>query len=524
MTELTLLLILAALAHGLAHRFRLPVIPLLMAAGLALGLLTGRESDDDMLKDMLGIGLAFLVFGSGVELHPSRFRSQRHAIPWVAVFQFVAAGCAALLMAVLLGFRGLTTLYLAFSVSASSTLVVVRHLKQNQQMFEPFGRLVLGVLLVQDVIIIGAIAVLGAMDEGPQRMLSDLAATILLGALAVLLQRRVMPALVTRLRLPEETQLLGFLSVLCVFIAAAHFTGAPPVAAAFFAGIALSATPVNGVVRGQLGSLNDFFTALFFTALGALVVVPDPLILLKGLLLATVVIVVTPPVVTIVAEWTGLSSRASIESGLLLAQTSEFSVVLALSGLLAGQLDPEVFSIIALITVATMTVTPFLATDAVTWKLLRFHPARGRFDSRVDLKDHVVIIGFGSGGMWTLKPLVEAGHKIVVIDDDPVVVERLARSGIRVIRGDGSDTDTLRRAAARRARVVVAGTRRAADSLAIVRALAPHTTVVVRVFEEADARRIEAAGGIPILNSEAAADTFLEWFRKSGKIDSGADA
>ncbi len=515
MTALTLLLLVAALGFGIALRFRLPVIPMLMAAGLIMGALSRDLLPAAMLRDTLEIGLAFLVFASGVELNPSRFRSQRHAIPWVSAFQFTAVACASLLVCAPLGFRGTEALHLAFALAASSTLVVVRHLKQNQQIFEPFGRLVLGVLLIQDVAMIAVITVLAGIGSGPQRLLADLAATILLGAIALWLQRGAMSRVFRSLKLPEETLLLGFLAVLCVFGAAAHASGAPLIAGAFFAGLSLSSTPVNGVVRGQLGSLNDFFTALFFTALGAIVIIPDPLLIAKGFALAALVIVVTVPVVTIVAEWTGLSSRASIESGLLLAQTSEFSVVLALSGLLAGQLSQEVFSLIALITVATMTVTPFVATDAFTWRLLGFHPARGRFDAVIELKDHIVIVGFGTSGMWTLKPLQSAGHQVVVIDDDPAVVEQLARSGVRVIRGDGSDARVLRRAAAHRARLVIAGTRRPSDSLAIVRQLAGQTPVLVRVFEQADANAIEQAGGIPILNSHAAAETFLEWFEKS---------
>lgn len=518
MTALTLLLCVAACAYGIGLRFRLPVIPMLMGGGLLLGVFGRGLVSEDILRDTLGIGLAFLVFASGVELNPSRFRSQRQAILWVAIFQFVAVGCAALLACSLLGFQGMTALYLAFAVAASSTLVVVRHLKQNQQMFEPFGRLVLGVLLVQDVVMIAAITLLGSVGDGLQRMLTNLASAILLGALALLLQRGAMASLFQKLRLPEETLLLGFLAVLCVFGAAATATGVPLIAGAFFAGLSLSSTPVSGIVRGQLGSLNDFFTALFFTALGATVIIPDPVLLGKGILLAAIVIVVTVPVVTIVAEWTGLSSRASIESGLLLAQTSEFSVVLALAGLLAGHLSPEIFSVVALITVATMTTTPFVATDNVTWRLLGFHPARVHFDSVIQLKEHIVLVGFGSGGMWTLKPLQDAGHQVVVIDDDPAIVEQLARNGVRVIRGDGSDPRVLRRAAAQRAKLVVAGTRRPSDSLAIVRQLADRVPVLVRVFEQADAKRIEQAGGIPILNSEAAAETFLEWFSKSGRV------
>ncbi|MGC1481849.1 MAG: NAD-binding protein, partial [Chthoniobacterales bacterium] len=260
------------------------------------------------------------------------------------------------------------------------------------------------------------------------------------------------------------------------------------------------------------GSLNDFFLALFFTTLGAVVIVPELDLLLKGLGLAALVLVVTPPVVTIVAEWTGLSARASIESGLLLAQTSEFSMVLALVGLTTGDLDQETFSVIALITVATMTVTPFVATDKVTWKLLGMHPGRRRDDVRANFRDHVLMIGFGSGGMWTLNPLLESGCSVVVIDDDPARIEELARIGVRCVRGDGSDREVLQRAGARKARVILANVRRLRDAEKILNYAAGETKVLVRTFEEADADRIRKLGGIPVMNSLATAEAFGEWF------------
>ncbi len=512
MTGLALLLFVASLAVGISLRYRLPTIPLLMVGGVLLSFLGSRYLEAEQLRDILSLGLAFLVFSSGVELNPTRFKPQRHAVPWVGVIQFGALGITAYLAATWMGFEGKVPLYLAFSLAASSTLVALRHLKQNQQMFEPFGRLVIGVLFLQDALVIGVITVLSSLDEGAGVTAARLAATAGMGAAAIYLQRTAMPRLFERLKLDEETLLLGFLSVLFAFVGLAWLIDIPSIAGAFFAGILLSGTPVNGVVRGLLGSLNDFFLALFFTTLGAVVIVPELDLLLKGLGLAALVLVVTPPVVTIVAEWTGLSARASIESGLLLAQTSEFSMVLALVGLTTGDLDQETFSVIALITVATMTVTPFVATDKVTWKLLGMHPGRRRDDVRANFRDHVLMIGFGSGGMWTLNPLLESGCSVVVIDDDPARIEELARIGVRCVRGDGSDREVLQRAGARKARVILANVRRLRDAEKILNYAAGETKVLVRTFEEADADRIRKLGGIPVMNSLATAEAFGEWF------------
>src|SRR5680860_59475 len=104
----------------------------------------------------------------------------------------------------------------------------------------------------------------------------------------------------------------------------------PLVVGALLAGVALSGFPVDALVRPQLASIGDFFSAIFFTALGALIGVPSGLELFQALVLAVLLIVVTPPLVTVVAEWTGLSARPAIEAGLLLAQASELSLVVGL--------------------------------------------------------------------------------------------------------------------------------------------------------------------------------------------------
>jgi CPA2 family monovalent cation:H+ antiporter-2 len=232
---------------------------------------------------------------------------------------------------------------------------------------------------------------------------------------------------------------------------------------------------------------------------------------------AAIVILVTAPLVTAVAERLGLTARASIESGLLLAQVSEFSLVALLAGVELGHVPPDVFAILALTTVITMALTPFLATDTVTGWLLRFHPFRRRSVDATDLSGHVLILGFGAGGMWVVRPLMAQGYRILVIDDDPAVIEQLVRQKIPCIQGDGSDERNLERAGAKRAALIIASMRRVDDSIKVVR-LASGVPVVVRLFERSDAERVRAMGGIPILNSVAAAETFIDWFDTSGLV------
>jgi Kef-type K+ transport system membrane component KefB len=400
-------------------------------------------------------------------------------------------------------------------VSASSTLVVLRHLKQERQLFEPFGRLVMGVLLVQDVIMIVVIAILARIADGVVAVAIAILTVALLGALALLCQRYVVPALVLKGKLDEETILLGILAILFTFAGIAFNMGLPPISGAFLAGFALSSFPVNGVVRGLLTPLSDFFLALFFVALGSVLAIPSGRYFVYALLLAAFVLLVTPPLVTAVAERNGLTARASIESGLLLAQVSEFSLVAVLTGVTLGHVPYEVFTTLALTTVITMTLTPLLATDTVTSALLHIHPFKRDMDAPSMGHGHILILGFGSGGMWVVRPLMKEGHSVIVVDDDPAVIEQLVRQNIPCVLGDGSDERILERVGAKGALLIIASMRRVEDCLKVVRYV-PGVRVVVRLFERADAERVTEAGGIPVLNSVAAADTFSQWFVSAG--------
>jgi Kef-type K+ transport system membrane component KefB len=510
MMTLAAFLVAAALAYMLADRLRLPVLPWLIIAGLGLGFLPVSPSPE-MARTVLELGLAVLVFCAGIELSPRRFAHQTSAVVWVAVVQFLFVGCIGMLCARALGHGDVASIYIGFALSASSTLVVIRHLRRQQQMFQPFGRLVTGVLLVQDVMLIVLLTMLSTEVVVPWHTGKALGGFALLAGTALLFHYRVLPYLVRRLLSDDEILLLLALAVLCLFAAGAWFLGVPLVAGAFLAGFTLSAFPVNGLVRGLVGSLGDFFQALFFVALGTLLLPADWLVVGQAVLLAALVFLVTPPIVALVAEWRGQTSRSGVESGLLLAQTSELGIIFALLGMQNGHLGQNEFTLIALVAAITMTITPLVATDKVTWKLLHWHPSRRRKLPALKHEGHVLILGFGSAGMWAARPIQEAGYDLLVVDDDPTVVEMLVAKNIACVRGDGSDPRILEQVKARQAHLILASIPRLPDLLQVIRQT-DGVPVVARVFEDFEAELIEQAGGVAIKNSEAAAGEFAKWF------------
>lgn len=514
MTGIALLLAAAAAGFAMARWLDLPATPLLVLSGIALT--AAVDLPEAFLEDALVLGTAFLVFVAGSELNPARVGVQRRAALYVGWVQFALLGGVGFAVARLMGFPLHTAAYLALALTASSTLVVVRLLQGRRQLFEPFGRLVIGVLLLQDILVILLIPVLTRMPDGPRAVAVGMAGTLALLALAFVCLRWIAPPLLLRLGRNEEGLLLAVLALLFVFLGLSDFLGLPLVAGAFLAGVSLSPFPVNGLVRGQVQPLSDFFSALFFTALGALLVLPTAQQFLQALVLAVVVVILTPPLVAFVAERAGFSARPAILSGLLLAQTSEFSLIVGLQGVVLGHLDRGVFTIIALVTVLTMVLTPLLATDRLTLQLMKRHPSRrSPVEQALPPEGHVLLVGCGANGMPLLETLVIGPYPVVVIDDDPAVVERVREAGIPCIRGDAADLQVLRQAGADRARVVISTIRRPEDNGPLL-ALAARSPVVVRGFNEEDAAWIRSRGGKPILYSEAAALDFLDWFDSGG--------
>jgi CPA2 family monovalent cation:H+ antiporter-2 len=523
MTGLAILLLSSAIAFALAQRFWLPAIPLLILVGFGVSR-TGVDLDREALNNALDLGLAFLVFSAGIELNPARFSGRTGAILWIAIAQFVVAGVLGFILAQMIGFNTITSLYLAAGLSTSSTLVAVQQIFRSPGSLRTYGRIVLSALLVQDVVIIVLIVLLPGVPGGIQGMVPGVIALAVMAAVAVSCQR-FLPRLIRRSRIPEEeTILLCSLALLFSFSGFAHWMGINFIAGGFAAGFALSGFPVSGEARSVLRSLNTFFIAIFFSALGAQVELPDMGTFARALGFSAIVVIATPIVVAVLAEWKGrLSARNAITAGLLLAQTSEFSVVLAVHGESIGQVSHEAVTIIALVAVITMTLTPLLATDRIARWLLGFHPLRRLMKTESELRDHVVVLGYGTSGRWVIRPLVQSGLRMVIVDQDAVIIAQLRSEGHECIRGDASDEKVLQLAGADRARFILVSLDQVGEIVKIIEHVGGKVPVFARTFEIAAAKKIEAAGGIPILNSTAAADRFMSWFEIHHARSAGVD-
>ncbi len=510
MMEIAVLLGLAALGMGVARWTQFPEIPFLLVGSLALSA-TGLVQDQEFIEGILFLSVSVLLFVVGTDLSLERVGRFKRAALKIGLVQFVCLATTGLGIAYWLDYALTDGLYLGLALAASSTIVGVRLLQRRQQMFEPFGRTTLGVLLLQDVLVVLLLPVLTQFPDGPDAMLQSMGGTFLLITGAAIVMKGVVPFLLER-DLDAETQLLVVLSILFGFLGAGYALNVSIFAAAFLAGVSLSEFPFSGIVNSEMQPLYDFFSAIFFASLGVAVGIPETGELWHALPFAGAVLLLTPVIVAAVAEWTGLVARPALEAGLLLSQTSELSLVVGLQALVAGQIGGNVFTVIVLTTVLTMTATPLVTSDAAVWELLRWHPSRRSGQLPEVPSDHVLIIGGGESGRPLIRLLRETEFQPVVIDEDPGVVGLLRNQGVTSIRGDGGDLPILLEAGAAQARIIVSTIQDPFATGPLLNYVSDKVPILVRVTEDHEADWVEERGGTPVRFSHAAADAFMDWF------------
>ncbi len=510
MTALAIVFAAAALAFAIAQALRVPTIPFLLLGGVALNLLAPAGVPQSDVGPLLEVGLSFLVFFAGLSLTPSRLKGLMRPVLWVAVCQFLAVGALGALLALWMGFGGKAALYLGAGLGTSSTLVVVRHLQRSGPV--DHKRLALGVVLAQDLALVVLIALIGEFGAGAANSFASVVKLAAFAAGAIFLQR-MLPRLAARFPLvDEELLLLGALAFLFAFAGAVATAGLNHVAGAFCAGFALSGFPLGGVVRSALDSLNTFFAAAFFVALGTAVDLADSAVIGAGLAFTALLFLVTPPLVAFLAERKGrLNSRAAITTGLLLCQTSEFSLILAIYGETLGHIPHQVVAIITFIGVVSMSLSALFATPSASFALLRFRRILRKRRLPDTPRDHALVLGHGANGAFVLRPIRKAGIPAVVVDQDSAVVRTLREQGVDAIQGDAGVDSVLERAGVADARFIVSNLPAVEDHLRVIEC-ARGVPVIARVFEQSDAETIERAGGIPVINALATADAFLLWF------------
>jgi Kef-type K+ transport system membrane component KefB len=476
-TDLTILrdlgyLILAATAFVLGARaVRMPAIVAYIVAGLVVGPATGLVSLTESIEVISEFGIALLLFLVGLELSFDRIRDVGKVALVAGLGQVVFTAVGGFGVAALLGYGVIESIFIGTALTFSSTVVVVKLLDQKGELKSLYGRIAVGIFLVQDLVVVIMLTLVAGLGEAGETTAASaltgvvlaFAGMTLLLATAVAASRWVLPPLFRWLSGSLEAMFIASLCWCSAFVIGAELMALSLEIGAFLAGISLAQLPYNHELRRRVHPLMNFFIAVFFVSLGARMELDAALTNLPAAAALSLFVLIGNPVIFLwIIARLGYGERTAFLTSVTVAQISEFSFIFAALGLGAGLIDESVLSVIALVGLVTIGVSAYmilynheLYARVRAWGLLRPFGARPDDDAEdagAGLRGHIIVVGMNSLGRRLVRALADAGETVVAIDVDPAKLEGLPA---RTILGNVEYTAVLQDAELRNARLVV---------------------------------------------------------------------
>ena len=538
-TELAVLLLLAAVIGAIGVRLRQPLIVAFIAVGILVGpSVLGWVSAHDQVDLLAKLGIALLLFVVGLKLDLHIIKTMGPVALATGLGQVIFTSVVGYAIAIALGMTPVTALYVAVALTFSSTIIIVKLLSDKREVDALHGRIAIGFLIVQDIVVVLVMIGLTALGEaGDTASLGREAVEVLVkGGLFIvaigLLMRYVLTPLLHHLAKSPELLVLFAIAWAVALGAAGMHLGFSKEVGAFLAGVSLASTPYREAIGARLVSLRDFLLLFFFIDLGAgLELATLGAQVVPAILLSLFVLIGNPLIVMTILGVMGYGKRTGFLAGLTVAQISEFSLILGALGLSLGHIDADTMGLITLVGLITISVS--------TYMILYSHPLYewvspwlGVFERQRPHREQshdqgpaangvdVILFGLGRFGSGIAQELTLRGHRVLGVDFDPDLARRRDGLDYAVCYGDAEDPEFLRSLPLSEASWVLSSVRDKSVNLALLHGLRDdgyQGRVAVTTHSETDAGQMRRAGAERVLipYADAAVETVDKLFGAS---------
>lgn len=516
--DLSLIVVFGLILGAIAHRLGQPLLLGSIAAGVLLGPHTGLITISDVheVELLAEIGIALLLFSIGIEFSFDSLKSVRKVALLGTTIQMGLTGIFGYALGGFLGFAHVEAMWLGALVSVSSTMVVLKTLAGSGVMGTLSSRVMLGMLIAQDLAVIPLMIVMPQVSGATidvMALAGAIGRAALVLAILVVGGRRFVPWLMHRI-VTWGSRELFVLTVITLGLGIgylAHLLGLSYALGAFVAGLVLSESEYGHQALSDVIPLRDLFGLVFFATVGMLF---DPGFLVENAgrvgLLALALLVGKGLLFGVVTRSFGYRLIVPLATALTMGQIGEFSFLLAQLGRQAGAMGPELHSLVVSAAVVTMVMTPYLARLAgpiYRWQRRHASPTEPSVDpGDVPVVTRPVLIaGAGRVGLRVARLLTAQDVEVVLVDFDHRRVHAAREAGHPVIFGDAAQGPVLQAAGVERARLAVVTLPAAVDSLAVssrIRALTADVPLFVRTDTLEEVQDLLALGAIHVVQPE----------------------
>ena len=424
-----------------------PIIIGYIISGFIFSFFIGADAAGSQVMSMAELGITFLLFLMGLEFSLSSLRYLGKDIFIATALQTIVLFFVAFIPSKLLGFSANESIYLAILFMFSSTLLVAKWVEDRKETSSLHGKMILGILVVQDIFAILILSILNLFREtGIERIILVPLKGLILVAIAFIFARYILNRLFRfALKYPELMFVLS-LGICFLFVGISPLLGYSTSRGAFIAGITLANRKYKNEILGRLKPLIIFFNMLFFVGMGFQLdtnFTPNAVSLI--IIFLVLCFIAKPVAVYLTLKLRGYDLRTAFKAALSLSQFSEFGMIIIFAGISIGLVSAEINAIAILLIVATMAISSYLIKyESLLFRYCEnslkkidvlFKSKKNEEESQ-NLKGYnIIFFGYYDLGKEFFSKLEGRGKKIMVVENDPQNIRILKNEKIPFVYG-----------------------------------------------------------------------------------------
>lgn len=486
--------IILGIAIGIAFLVQLlrqPMIISYIITGIVCGplFLNLINSNWDFFNTFAEFGVILLLFLVGLSLNVGFLKRIGKVALVTGVGQVIFTSLIGLAILLLLDFNLNAAVFLAISITFSSTIIIIKLLSDKRELRTLYGRYTMGLMLVQDIIAIGIMIILPVLDNRNTFLLSLLVLLIKVGVVlsgVYLLARLVLPFILERAARSGEFLLIFTLGWCFAISGLAEWAGISLEVGAIIAGLSLGSSIYQTEISSRIKPLRDFFIALFFIILGSEMTIRGFSLAIKpSIILSIFVLIGNPFILYFLYRRMKFTRKNSFLAGLTAAQVSEFGFVLLFVAQKMGYITGEVVSVFTLVALITIFVSSYLITyngqiynfflPIFRW----FGKDKYKCPTEHSVKYDVLVFGYHRLGWKICESLKRKKVSFAVVDFDPMVVHKLTERGIPCFFGDATDVEFLCDIPLLQAKMIISTFPKAEDQLTLIKHVKHHNKKII---------------------------------------------
>jgi monovalent cation:H+ antiporter-2, CPA2 family len=456
-----LILIIAVAVLVLFSRLKIPSVIGFLLTGIIISTLGGDFVKKGHELELLAeVGIMLLMFNIGLEFSIAKIKQMKHEVLVYGGLQVMVTIVAVILLMHFSGFSASEAIFGSFIVSLSSTAIVLKMMQDKGKMNSPAGRIMLGILLFQDLCVVPLIILtplLSSFDQiEPLLVLGKLAKSFVLIAAIFLLAKFLLPKVFDYVCSHRVSELF-ILLVIAIMLGLAlltHKLGFSVALGAFIAGMILAESDYIHQIEADIKPLKNVFLSVFFISVGLLLdvnfLIANPGKIFLSLI---VIILIKSLIIYLLLKLFKVTHSLSLKAGIGLSQIGEFAFMLLNIAVPAGVIDEKFSQLILSVSVVSMLITPLLI--GLAFFVGRQSALKGSIKDVFEEQKQVIIAGYGINGINLSRIFKNLNISYRIIEMNANTVRRYRREGEPIVYGDITQPENLKKLGIEKASMLV---------------------------------------------------------------------